>query len=172
MTGFDERWEETEVHTVSPNEQIFVVVRGDRDVRVSFAPGYYERARRDQLIEQLQRTARVAFLDRTNAFFDLISRDRGTTVRPSRSIVNARDADYWRRLDELEVSAGTPGGELSATLLGSQHLSVTIAPGVMERHSAESFAAIASQVATELLRDHLAKAMQIKLDVYLPGHRR
>ena len=168
ITSFDEQWDRTEVHTVSPNEQVFVTVRGDREVTVSFAPGYYERATRQQLVEQLQRTARQAFLDRTRAFFDELGRDRGTTIRPSRSIVTAQDAEYWRRLDALEATGSSSDGSVSGVLLGSEQLTVQIAPGTQDRLDAYAFAAAASEAATRMLADHLAKAMQVKLDVYLP----
>jgi len=169
---FDETWDRTEVHTVSPNEQVFVTMTGDRDIRVSFAPGYYERATRQQLVEQLQRTARQAFIDRTRAFFAELGRDRGTTVRPSRSIVTPRDAEYWRRLDALEATGSSSDGAVSGVLVGSEHLTVLIAPGTRDRLDATAFAAAASEAATRLLADHLAQAMQVKLDVYLPGRAR
>ena len=43
-----------------------------------------------------------------------------------------------------------------------------IAPGTQDRLDAYAFAAAASEAATRMLADHLAKAMQVKLDVYLP----
>ena len=73
---FRDEWSHTRVDVVSPNEQVFITLVGDTDLRVSFAPGYVERATRPQLEEQLARTARLVFARRTEAFYELAAGGR------------------------------------------------------------------------------------------------
>ena len=90
-------------------------------------------------------------------------------VRLQCSTTGRRALDRLRMARQsLEATGSSSDGSVSGVLLGSEQLTVQIAPGTQDRLDAYAFAAAASEAATRMLADHLAKAMQVKLDVYLP----
>lgn len=165
VSDFEQAWSETEVTTVSPNEQVFVTLRGDSDVRVSFLPGYYERATAAQIEEQLARTARLVFADRTKAFFDLRSQEHGDVVRPARTAVTAADAEYHRRRAELAVEGTSDDGAVTIASVGMTHFTVQMAPGTLDRVDVATFERDLAQAATRLVEDQKEKMWDLKLEV-------
>jgi hypothetical protein len=164
---FREAWDHTEVRVVSPNEQVFITVRGNREVEVGVDPGYYGRATRDQLETQLARAARLAFIERTRAFLDLRGRERGEPLKQGRTIHSREDTEYFRRLDELAVEGESDDGQARVSAVGMTHFTVSIAPSVLERLDPAEFCRIASQAATRLLEDQLRKGKELRYDVYM-----
>lgn len=162
---FKQAWEDTEVTTVSPNEQVFVTLRGSSSISVSMLPGYYERASAAQIEEQLARTARLVFVDRTKAFFDLRSQEHGDTVRPSQESLTREQAEFKRRRAELAVEGASDDGAVTITSVGMTHFAVHIQPGTQNRIDGEAFAADVGQAATRLMHDQRQKMLDLKYEV-------
>jgi len=163
---FKRTWSETEVRTTSPNEQVFITLRGDSSIDVSFLPGYYERANAAQIEEQLARTARLVFAERTKAFFDLRSKEHGNIVRPGRVSVNDAEAEYKRRRAELAVEGASDDGAVTITSVGMTHFAVHIAPGTQNRVDAATFAQDVAQAGTRLMQDQQTKMRALKLEIH------
>lgn len=163
---FRETWHRTDVRVASPNEQVFITVRGNREIEVDIDPNYFARASRDQIETQLARAARLAFVHRTKAFLDLRSRERGDSVTRTRPVHGPEDAEYFRRLDELAVEGESDDGLAGVTAVGMAHFSVSVAPRALDR-SPQEFCRSASQAATRLMQDQLAKGKKLQYDVYM-----
>jgi hypothetical protein len=154
------------VRVASPNEQVFITVRGNREIEVGIDRNYFARATRDQVETQLARAARLAFVERTRAFLGLRSRERGTPASQTRTIHGPDDAEYFRRLDELAVEGESDDGLARVTAVGMTQFAVSIAAAALEL-SPEEFCRSASQAATRLMQDQLAKVKELRYDVYM-----
>ncbi len=162
---FKQAWEDTEVTTVSPNEQVFVTLRGNSSISVSMLPGYYDRANAAQIEEQLARTARLVFVDRTKAFYDLRSAEHGDTVRPSAESLTREQAEFKRRRAELAVEGSSDDGAVTVTSVGMTQFAVQIAPGTLTRVDESRFVADLGQAATRLMHDQREKMLGLKVEV-------
>jgi hypothetical protein len=154
------------VKTVSPNEQVFVTLRGDTTIEVSLAPGYYERATAAQIEEQLTRTARLVFAERTKAFYDLRSQERGDTVRPGQGAPTPEEAEYKRRRAELAVEGTSDDEAVTISSVGMTHFAVNIAPGTLTRLDSPTFARAVAEAATRLVQDQRSKMLALKLELH------
>lgn len=162
---FYDTWDRAAVEVISPNEQITITISGDRSITVAILPGYYERASRSQLVDQLTRTARLALVRRTKAFFDLRSRECGRVMAPGRAIVNEEAAEYDRRRAELEVRGASADDAVSIWSVGLVQFGFHLAPTVSELDAA-AFAQRVGEAATQMLRDHVVKVGELKREVY------
>ena len=163
---FRDEWSHTRVDVVSPNEQVFITLIGDTDLRVSFAPGYVERATRPQLEEQVARTARLVFARRTEAFYELRSREAGHLLRPGRHPANDRAARFRAARDELVVEGASPDGSVRIVSVGLRDFSVRITPPPGLALDATWLAGAVAAAGTALVADQARGVAELRREVY------
>lgn len=159
---FDTVWESEIVKTVSPNEQIFVDIHGNRDVQVSIDDGYYARYSAAEFQTQFARTLRLAFVNRTKAFFALRSEIAGTHVHPGSTLVNEHMADFYRRRDELAVEGCSSDESVELTAVGMRQFAVIVAPGTWGDLELATFEHCVSEACTALMHDQIQKMLLLR----------
>lgn len=162
--------ERSAVTVSTPNEQVFGEVRGQREVRIWFAPGHYQRVTTARLQDELGALARLLFAaglkDANRVFRQVTGRD---AVR--RSPVSPGDVEYDRRLREMEASGESDDGSVRVTAIGQPNHSVQIVAGAPDRVSQEQFEASCAQAANRLIADTEQQAARAKWEIFdpLPG---
>jgi hypothetical protein len=172
VIDFDRAWAETEIQVVSPNEQIFLTLVGDAEVRVSFAHGYVERTSYALMVEQLVRLGRAAFAARTKAFYALRSEEAGEPVEPGTTGYSEESREYFRRLAELAAEGASADGSVRVASVGMTEFTVAFSPSLLDSLGPEGLGSRLSEAGTALVHDQLAKVARLKLDVYYPDLRR
>lgn len=168
---FDTALENKVVRTVSPNEQIFVVIHGNRDVRVSIEDGYYARHSAAEFQTQFARTLRLAFVNRTKAYFGLRSEFAGGSVRPGSTPVNAHMADFYRRRDELAVEGRSSDDSVEITAVGMRQFAVIVAAGTWGGIELPAFEHCVSEACTALMHDQIQKMLALRGSVGVPSEK-
>jgi hypothetical protein len=166
---FDRAWAQTEVRVVSPNEQVFLTILGNAEIRVSFAPGYVERTSYPLLVEQLVRLGRAAFAARTRSFYALRSEEAGQPVEPGTTGYSEQSREYFRRLAELAAEGTSADGSVRVTAVGMTEFAVAFPSSLLDSLGPAGLAARLGEAATALMHDQLTKVARLKLDVYYPG---
>lgn len=162
------------VTTVStPNEKFWAEVRGERSVRVWFAPGVYETTSTSEMERGLTTLARLLWAAGRKDHLAYLTRTTGQLVTGRQVVEDADDAAYYDRLERLAAEGVSHDGSVRVTAVGQQHHAVTVEPGTLSRLSEEAFAAACGQAAEALIEDTERQAAQARWEVYmgtpLPG---
>lgn len=159
------------VVTVStPNEQVFGEVRGERRVKVWFAPGHYEQVAPSRLEQELATVARLLFAGALREHATAQTEVTGR-VFERRIPLGRRDKEYAAALGELAAEGTSQDGSVTVRAVGQQDYAVTIAPGALDRLSEESFRLACTEAAEALLADteQQAAAARVRIFEMLPG---
>jgi DNA-binding protein YbaB len=165
---FAEMVERSEVTVTTPNGQVTASVRGQREVTVRFAPGFYARCSTVQLQENLQTAARLLFAAARRDHLEQIRAFTGRDDVESRPDPQTPlDHDYYTRLAELSAEGESDDGLVLVSAVGQQHYVVQVKPGVLDRVPQEQLEASCGQAADRMLAETERKAASARWEVYL-----
>jgi DNA-binding protein YbaB len=167
---FAEMIERSEVTVTTPNGQVTATVRGQREVTVRFAPGFYATCSTAKLQENLQAAARLLFAAARREHLEQIRAFTGRDDVESRPDPQTpRDHDYYARLAELVAEGESDDGLVSVSAVGQQHYVVRVTPGVLDRVPQEQVEAACAQAADRMLAETERKAAAARWEIYLSG---
>ncbi|MEV7428166.1 hypothetical protein AB0N29_00995 [Nocardioides sp. NPDC092400] len=159
------------VVTVSiPNERVFGEVRGERRVKVWFAPGHYARVAPAQLERELSTLARLLFAAALREHA-VAQKEVTGRVFERRIPLGRRDREYAAALESLAAEGASDDGSVTVRAVGQQAYTVGIAPGALDRLPEDSFRHACAQAAESLLRDTEKQAAIARVRIHepLPG---
>lgn len=153
------------VHT--PNEQVFGSVVGLRDVRVWFAPGYYQRTAATVLEQNLAALAKLLFVAGVRERGRVSTEVSGQEFT-RRIVLGHRAETYDAFLRDLTVEVVSADGSLTVTAVGQSSYAVRITPGTLERVPQEVFEASCGEVATRLVAETEVLAARARWETFDP----
>jgi len=161
------RIEDSIVTVSTPNDLVHAEARGEREVRVWFAPGHYQRANPAQLERDLATVARLLFAA------GLAEHARAQTEVTGRRFerripLGRQDKEYAEALATLAAEGRSEDGSVTVSAVGQQGYSVTIAPGTLDRLDEQTFRMHCTQAAEALLVDTEQKAALARVRIYQP----
>lgn len=167
MSDLADRLESMVVKVSTPNGMVFGESRAERSVRISFAPGYYERTGTTEMASQLSRLARLMFAETRAEHYRQVSQAHEMVVTRGATPVTRRDHEYQEELAKLVVEGASTDGSVSVTAVGMSSFVISIRPGVVGVVSEASFAQLASEAGTRLVEDQIQKVAKLRWDVYI-----
>lgn len=158
--------ERMHVHAATPDEKVFVDLTNRSQVRISFAPGYYETASAPDIERQIVRLAKVAFARRMKEYYQVRSADFDETFTRESPPTTMRDHEYVRARSELVAEGSALDGRIQISVIGMQHWSVRIEHGITKTVGEQAFAQAISEAATQLVTGQFDKIRQLKREIY------
>ncbi|GAB3775489.1 DNA-binding protein YbaB [Nocardioides ginsengisegetis] len=166
-TPMEQEWERTEVEVESPNGRVRVTLRGDHALTLWVDPTWYATVPVDALESELARTARLAYVERTRAYYRTWSRLAGREMRPATVPASPEQAEYLDRLQDVHAEGSADGGRVVLTMVGLSQFAVTIDPAVLRELDAPAFASVAARAALDCLAAHNRGWQELHAEVYL-----
>ncbi|MBV1851619.1 hypothetical protein [Catellatospora tritici] len=152
----------------APNGEITVELTGRHELRLAFAPGYYDRASEHDLEPQLTAVCRLLWVARIREVEAAVSESGGWTVRASSAQSPAAQA-YYQGLEAIEARGASADGSVEVVATrGMREWGVRITAGTLRRLKEAEFAVCAAEAADSLIRDQLDKVRRLRLEVYRP----
>jgi len=165
---FAELIERSEVTVTIPNGHVTATVRGERDVTVGFAPGFYATCSTVQLQDNLQTVARLLFAAARREHLEQIRAFTGRDDVESRPEPQTpQDHDYYARLAELFAEGESDDGLVSVSAVGQQQYVVRVKPGVLDRVPQAQMEASCAQAANRLLAETEQRAAAARWEIYM-----
>ena len=167
---FAELIERSEVTVTTPNGNVTATVRGEQDVTVRFAPGFYATCNTAQLQDHLQTVARLLFAAARREHLEQI---RVFTGRDADEVESRpepqtpQDHDYYARLAELFAEGESDDGLVSVSAVGQQQYVVRVKPGVLDRVPQAQIEASCAQAANRLLAETELQAAAARWEIYM-----
>lgn len=161
--------ERSEVTVTTPNEKVTATVRGQREVTIRFAPGFYATCSTATMRDNLQTAARQLFAAARRDHLEQLRATTGREVDSRPDPQTPRDRDYYARLAALAAEGESDDGLVSVTAIGQQNYVVHVTPGVFDRVPQERFEASCAEAADRLLADTERKAAAARWDVLIAG---
>jgi hypothetical protein len=168
MTTMADHLADVTIDAATPDGIAFATLRGQSDVRVSFAPGYYAHADDARVADKLAQLGKLLWVARMKEYYRFKSEQLGRTVRGEAEPVT--DAQRARRQarDAIVATGRSVDGTVEATAVGLFGWTVRIAPGTVPRMPEEQFCAAVSQAARGLIEDHLFQLKVVWAQPYGP----
>lgn len=135
-------------------------ISGRWDVRVMFAPGYYEVASAEELAWQLERLAPELFRERMRSYYRIRSEQEGRPVMPPAP--RPERAEYDAARAEVLAVGESHGGAIRMTALAMETWSVTVAPEARTGLDEHAFAVAAGRAASALVRSQYQQVAGLK----------
>ena len=165
---FADMIERSEVTVTTPNGQVTATVRGEREVSVRFAPGFYATCSTAQLQENLQTVARLLFAAARREHLEQIRAFTGRDDVESRPDPQTpRDRDYYTKLAELFAEGESDDELVSVSAVGQQNYVVRVKPGILDRVPQERVEASCAQAANRLLADTEQQAAAARWTIFM-----
>lgn len=144
----------------TPDGQVYGEIADRADVRISFAPGYYDLATSEEIAWQLERLAPELFRERMRAYYRIRSEQEGHPVREPKP--DPARAEY----DEARASILAVGeaydGAVRMSALGMRTWTVEISKGLHDTLDEHSFAVACGRAASALVRSQYQQIAQLK----------
>lgn len=163
---FAHRWACTSYDVATPAERVFLSMRGDDDLTIGFQPGWYARCTTSQMQTELARAAKLLYVTRTRAFYDLRSQLAGQRVEPATTVLTDAGARYKQGLDELAAHGQSSDGSASISMVGLTHYTVSIRPGTLDRLSEGQFKIACREAGLACFADHTRGWQRLHFDIY------
>jgi len=167
---FDELIERSEVTVTTPNGNVTATVRGERDVTVGFAPGFYATCSTVQLQDNLQTVARLLFVAARREHLEQIRAFTGRDADEMQSRPEPqtpRDHDYYTRLAKLCAEGESDDGLVSVSAVGQQEYVGRVKPGGLDRVPQAQMEASCAQAANRMLAETEQKAAAARWEIYM-----
>ena len=155
-----------DAHASTPDGRLSLRIRGRSTLTLTMAPGFYEQATESELARQLTRLARLAFVQRTRAYYELRSRAFGRTVTHESPSYGARDLAFSTERATLVVSGASPDGRIRVTAAGMESWSVALEPGTLAAYDEAGFCAAAEAAGRDLVEDQFRQVRRLKDEIY------
>ena len=167
MNALNERIESSTVSVHTPNELVFGEARGEREVRVWFAPGHHQQVSTRKLEDELATLARLLFVAGVGEHGVALKEATGRTFI-NRPMIGRRDVAYVERLETLAAEGRSDDGTVQVTSVGQVSYAVPIVPGTLDRAPQQTFEASCGQAANRLLVDVELQAAAARWEIYEP----
>lgn len=141
-------------------------ISGRADVRVTFAPGYYDVASAEELAWQLERLAPELFRERMRAYYRIRSEQEGHPVMPPGP--RPERAEYDAARAEVLAVGEAPGGAIRMTALAMETWTVSVAPEARRALDEHAFALAAGRAASALVRSQYQQVAGLKRQFFGP----
>lgn len=163
---FEVAWAEQTYSAASPSQKVFITMRGDTDIDVTFMPGWYSRAGTSEMEVELARAAKMTFVERTRAYYAVRSDLAGRRVQPATTIHSDEQARWRRGLEELPAHGESPDGAVAMTMVGMTHYSIAVAAGALSTMGETTFAGACRAAGLACLADHTRGWQKLHFDIY------
>ena len=165
--GIAERVERMLVRVETPSRNVSAELLGRDDLRISFAPGFYQRADRVEMQAQLAQVARLLWAA-WSRHYDLILSDEYGGLIEKRRPESERDVTFDEQRDQLIAHGSSPDGRILVDVRGMRDWKVSVAADAMRVLRESEFGAGVAAAARELVADQQLKILQLKVHVYDP----
>ena len=166
--GITERVERMLVRVQSPSGSVSAELHGNDDVRVWFAPGFYQRADRHEMQTQLEQAARLLWAARVTEYQRILS-DEYEQPMAERSPVGRLDTEFSQRREALVAQGESDDGHIAITVRGMRDWRVELTADALRALREDEFTAGVVFAARKLIADQLAKILQLRVSTYDPG---
>lgn len=155
-----------DAHASTPDGRVGVRIRGRSSLTVTLAPGYYDQVTETELSRQLTQLARLAFVQRTRAYYELRSRAFGRTVTRESSSYGARDLSFTAGRASIVASGSSPDGRIRVTAAGMESWTVDLEPGTLAAYDEAGFCAAVAAAGHDLVEDQFRQIRRLKDEIY------
>lgn len=166
MGGLADRLDRMLVRVTSPDRSVTAELHGRTDVRLTFAPGVYDRSYQQDLEAQLETVAKLLWAARMKAYYAALSEVLELTITGETKPISPRDVDYYAARNELLAEGQSRDGHCHLSVHGMRHWTVRIASGTLDVLSEPEFGQAISEAADQLIRDQQTKIRELKQEFY------
>lgn len=162
-----ERVERMLVGVQTPSGRVTAQLHGSHDVRVWFAPGFYQRADRHEMQTQLEQAARLLWAARVTEYQRILS-DEYEQPMAQRSPVGRLDTEFGQRREALVAQGESDDGHIAITVKGMRDWRVELTADALRALREDEFTAAVALAASKLIADQLTKIVQLRVRTYDP----
>lgn len=169
METLGDRLDQMRVRATTPGGSISADLYGRNDVRVSFAPGYYQRVDKNDLEEHLASLARLLWVARMREYYAMLSEGFGYQITGGSRAISPIDVEYERQRESVLAEGRSADDAVHISVRGMKTWTVRTTDHAVSTLPEEEFAARIGEAAKALIRDHRQQIMDLKYQIYKPA---
>jgi hypothetical protein len=166
MGALGERLDAMRVTATTADGSLTAELGNHTDVRLSFAPGVYDRCGERWLETQLEELWTLLWSRRMAAYYQAVGDVLEEKVSGETRIRSPRDATFVARRDDLVAEGLSADGWVSLAARGMRDWEVRIAAGILDVLAEDEFVERVGEAAADLISDHRDKIRRLKAEVY------
>jgi hypothetical protein len=166
MSDLRDRIEAIHVRVSSPDGAITAELANRTQMRLSFAPGWYDRCDESDLERRLSALATLLWTGRMRKYWVVLSQDAGERIIGESKPISPRAVAYREARDKMVAKGRSADGRVSVSVQGMRQWTIQVQRGTVRAIDENAFVAAAGQAATELIQDQYRGIAALKLKIY------